>query len=982
MKTRTLILALALMSWVQTVTAQISVTITNPSLTMPYQVPTGTQVTFTWSAMGTPPTTMFSDVTAPTVQQNLPPVSTWTHHPNFVTTGSTSSLTLTVNNDIWVWGGLSGFLGWQYSNVVAVQAISAMVITSSDSLICPTNGSVVLTAPTGTGYTYQWYEDTIAIAGATNGTYTTTTAGSFYCVVNGTNTTNTLHISEYESSFQGAYNGSSVTLTSDQTFTSYQWMSRTGSGSATPIAGATNASYTAPITSTATYYSLEGTTPSGCVINSLERMIESSLFAVPTITLNATPNGQGYICEGTAVSIVSTSIDSLTSWLKNGNPSFSNLDSINLYGSYHNGAWTAEVMVLGWPEITLTSNSVNVTITSLITPQLTGGNYYDPFCNGDAVNFILTDEGYNYTWYKHDSLHNYNSSNQISVPNGVYQTTFNGDTMVTVEAEFNGCYTTTTIALNGWENERLYTSLSNWDQQYLCIDSTITVSVGAWQASNYQNFQWYKLILGTWTAINNANTTAYTVTDPGKYMVSANPISCASAVVSSDTVQIYSYLDRQPSIYTLDPTICQGEETTLRLSGSSSWYAMQWLSADVAMGSSGYERVYTGMLNNSATDTQLVDAYGAYRISAKHNSCPNGLKVKSEPIFITPTVSPTIELVTPMDLEPSNIIAWDSALNYIGCINEPVTMTLDDTNYFDIAWHGLVYLGDDDYALGNQFTTGSFADTTMDAIWITAVVTDSNGCKGQTSPILLDARVFQLPAIASTNNSELCNPGDSTLLHLGFPGTWTRFEWTVDGDTIPNSDNDSIWAKQLGEYVIIGYPAACPDMPHSSGIGPVVKYLYAGIQENDSLLYAIPQLGFYSYQWFFNGDSINPTDPNRPWVFHKDSLQEGVYTVAVSNDNCTKISDDYVVEFTSTGELNLTSVSLYPNPANNQINLKGLVAGEKYTAQLLNTNGTVVLEQIIYGNAQLDVSHLPTGIYALSITNQENSTLVVKCVIR
>lgn len=960
---------------------QISLTISNPSLTMPYQVASGTQVTFEWSAMGTPPTMMYSGSVAPTIQQNLPPNSSWTQHSNFVNGTNTTSLTLTVNNDIWVWGGVGGFIGWQYSNVVAVQAISSMVISSSDSLICPTNGSVILTAPSGTGYSYQWYQDTVAISGATSITHNATVAANYHCVINGTNVSNTISLGYYEASFTGSYANNAVTMTADQSFSSYQWFSRTSSGAATPISGANSAIYTANVTGTATHYSLQGTTASGCVVTSADRTIASNLFQVPVITLQSTPNTQGYLCEGSPTMITSTGVDSMLIWYKNGSQSFSLTDTVNLSSSYHNGNWHVESTILGWPEISLISNTVNVAFVNIITPNITGGNFNTPYCAGDAITMILTDEGYTYSWYKHDSLNNYNSTNQISVPTGVYQTTFNGDTMVTIEAEYNGCFETNTITLTGWGNQTISTTLSNWDQQYLCTDSSNTISVANWQVSNYTNFQWHELLNGVWVTIANATNSSYLVSNPGKYKVSANPTACATATAFSDTITIHSYLDRAPSIYTLQQTICQGEETTLRLSGSSSWYAKQWLSADIVLGQGGYARSFVGMINNSAADTQLVDEYGGYQMSAKHISCPNGLKVKSNVVFIQPTNNPQINLVTPMATEPKHVIAWDSVDHYIGCMNEPVTMTLNDTSFNSIVWYVQSYMGDDDYALGASMGAGAFADTAMDARFVTAVVTDANGCKGQSTPVLLDARVFQLPAVASSNNSELCNPGDSVLLHLGFPGTWSKFEWLVDGVLIPNSDNDSIWAKDEGEYVIVGYPADCPNMPHSSGIGPVVKYLYADILENDSLIYAMPELGFYSYQWFFNGDSIAPSDPTRPWVYRKDSLQNGVYTVAVSNQNCTKISPDYVWETTGIGDVNGKVISLFPNPTTGMVTISGLNTTQNYQVSVVNLNGTVVYRTAISGGAPLHLEGLTKGVYAIQLADANGYTTVLKCIV-
>ena len=272
---------------VNLVTAQ-TVTITNPVLTAPFQVAAGTTVTFEWDAFGSPPTAFFSQSSAPAIQQNLPPNGAWTQHTNF--TGPVNGkyyLDLTITNDTWVWGGISGFIGWQYSTDIEIQTISSYTITSSASLICPTSGSVLFTAPSGTGYTYQWNDANGPITGETAATFTATTAGIYNCVITigGTpNTTNTISISNYSASFSGSVSSTQITMTADQAFSSYQWYERTGASTASPISGATTNTYTATISNVETFYSFEGTNGS-CTVLSTEKPVIDTLFNAPNLVL-------------------------------------------------------------------------------------------------------------------------------------------------------------------------------------------------------------------------------------------------------------------------------------------------------------------------------------------------------------------------------------------------------------------------------------------------------------------------------------------------------------------------------------------------------------------------------------------------------------------------------------------------------------------------------------------------------------------------
>ena len=980
MKTLKTLLSVVLIT-ISSLSLAQTMTITSPVLTAPYQVVTGTVVTFKWSAMSTAPTGIYTHDSIPDatiINSGLPPSSYWTTLTNWTGPDANGdySINITINNDTWVFGAVNGFIGSSYSNVLALTAISGLSITASDSMICPTGGSVIFTAPSGTGYSYQWHNDTAAISGATSSTYTTTTAGNYHCVITisgSPNVTNSISVSAYEASFTGALGTGVVNFTSNQTFTSYQWLERTTSGTATPISGANANMYSATISSTEMFYSLQGVTLSGCTVTSVERRVIDTLFTLPVITLNAPLNPQGYVCEGTPVSIVSSGNTGFHQWRKDGQNSFSFFDSININGVYQNGVWDLVVECSEWPEINLYSNSVVVNIYALLNTVVTGGNYYAFNCPGDIINLILTDEGYSYTWYLHDTANVYGPSDIINVPSSFYQHTFSTSKYVTIVSESNGCSKVKSIWLKSAADQNIPTSIDNYNQSYLCIDSTVNIMVPSWAVNNFTNYQWEEEISGTWTVLANETLSVLNVDHPAMYRITANPAGCSSVTATSYEYEIKSYLDRQPYIYANSPTMCEGDTIILQMSASSNWYAQQWLESYITIGSSGYDRHYVGMVNNSGTDTQEVYEYSSYQVSVKHISCPNGLKVRSNIIFVKPTLNPKIELITPFPSEPMHVIDWDSTEHFLGCMNEPVTMTLNNLNYSSIVWYAQGYTGDDDYDLGIQFSTNDTVNNLMDAKFITAVVTDANGCVGQTTPVLLDARVFNSPAVTSYNNSELCNQGDSTLMHLAFQGTWIAYEWELDGIAIPNSDNDSIWGKDTGMYVINAYPADCPTFKYSSGLGPVVKYLYSDILENDTLIYAMPELGFYTYQWFFNGDSIDDFSPLwAPWILPKDSLQNGTYTVAVSNENCTKISEAYIWDPTGLSNIIVNDlVKVYPNPTTGIVNIESAQMENISAITLTDMKGEIIfrLQGLTSGN--IDISALSTGIYFLRIESRD-----------
>jgi hypothetical protein len=145
-----------------------------------------------------------------------------------------------------------------------VNAIPTATITSPSNSFC-TGGSVLLSANTGTGLTYQWSNAAGTIVTATNATYTATAAGTYTVTVsNGTCsatstgkaiTVNAIPTATITSPSNSFCTGGSVLLSANTgTGLTYQWSNAAGT-----IASPTNATYTATAAGTYTVTVSNGT---------------------------------------------------------------------------------------------------------------------------------------------------------------------------------------------------------------------------------------------------------------------------------------------------------------------------------------------------------------------------------------------------------------------------------------------------------------------------------------------------------------------------------------------------------------------------------------------------------------------------------------------------------------------------------------------------------------------------------------------------
>ena len=114
------------------------------------------------------------------------------------------------------------------------------------------------------------------------------------------------------------------------------------------------------------------------------------------------------------------------------------------------------------------------------------------------------------------------------------------------------------------------------------------------------------------------------------------------------------------------------------------------------------------------------------------------------------------------------------------------------------------------------------------------------------------------------------------------------------------------------------------------------------------------------YQWQVNG--IIQTNNNSPKI---KGLQNSSYTVRYKLDSCwSEWSVPVVAVITGVAvENQLEPVSFYPNPGEGLLNWSG--PEEKTALRLFSTEGKSVWEKTIQGSGQLDLRHLPSGLYIL-----------------
>ncbi|MBX2950048.1 MAG: T9SS type A sorting domain-containing protein [Crocinitomicaceae bacterium] len=163
--------------------------------------------------------------------------------------------------------------------------------------------------------------------------------------------------------------------------------------------------------------------------------------------------------------------------------------------------------------------------------------------------------------------------------------------------------------------------------------------------------------------------------------------------------------------------------------------------------------------------------------------------------------------------------------------------------------------------------------------------------------------------------------------------------------------------------------------------GNVQYFLYTGIDNpnnvlNHNLNSLLPQYGYRiefgtnysSYIACLTKDFSEYSASDR--VFYSDSVLQylwgpggGTYYSSVN----LKIDLTNVQNLLSTPSIDINSLSVYPNPVNDYLNIS--INGTENII-LTDLNGQIISNDIIYLNGKIDLLNQPNGIYILQIGNQ------------
>lgn len=320
------------------------------------------------------------------------------------------------------------------SVTVSTTAVSASLTAGGATAFC-TGGSVVLSASTGTGYTYAWKRSGTTISGATGSSYTATQAGSYTVTITSgscsstssgvTVTVNALPTASLTAAGSTSIcSGGNVVLNANTgTGYTYVWK-RNG----TTISGATGSSYAA----TQAGSHAVTVTSGGC--SSTSSAVTVTVVS-GTVTASLTAGGATTFCSGGSVLLSANTGSGLSYAWKRSGTTISGASGSS-YSANQSGSYTVTVTS---GSCTATSAAVTVTVNAAATATVTAAGPTSICTGGSVVLNANTGTGYSYVWKR--------SGTAISGATGnSYTATQTGSYTVTVSV--SGCSAATSSAVS------------------------------------------------------------------------------------------------------------------------------------------------------------------------------------------------------------------------------------------------------------------------------------------------------------------------------------------------------------------------------------------------------------------------------------------------------------------------------------------------------------------------------------------------------
>jgi hypothetical protein len=627
------------------------------------------------------------------------------------------------------------------ATVVTVNALPTATITASSATTFCQGGSVVLTANTGAGLSYQWRLNGNPISGATSSSYTANASGSYTVVVTNASTcsststatvvtVNALPTATITPATATTFcQGGSVVLNANTgAGLSYQWKLN-----GTNITGATSSSYTA---NTSGSYTVVVTNASSCSSTSTATVV--TVNALPTATI--TPATATTFCQGGSVVLNANTGTGLTyQWKLNG----ANITGATSSSYTANASGSYTVVVTNASTCSSTSTATVVTVNALPTATITPATA-TTFCQGGSVVLNAnTGAGLSYQWRLNGNpISGATSSSYTANASGSYTV------VVTNASTCSSTSTATVITVNALPIATITPATATT----FCQGGSVVLNANTGAGLTYQ---WFNNA----SAISGATSASYTANASGPYTVTVTNTSTCSST-STATVVTVNALPIATITSATATTFCQGGSVVLN-ANTGAGLSYQW-------------RLNGTNITGATSSSYTANASGSYTVVVTNaSSCSS-------------TSTATVVTVNAL---PTATITASSATTF--CQGGSVVLTANTGTGLSYQWklNGTNITG----ATSSSYTANASGSYTV-------VVTNASTCSSTSTATVVTVNALPTATITASSATTFCQ-GGSVLLNAN-TGTGLTYQWRLNGTNITGATSSSYTVNASGSYTV------------------------------------------------------------------------------------------------------------------------------------------------------------------------------------
>jgi hypothetical protein len=225
--------------------------------------------------------------------------------------------------------------------------------------------------------------------------------------------------------------------------------------------------------------------------------------------------------------------------------------------------------------------------------------------------------------------------------------------------------------------------------------------------------------------------------------------------------------------------------------------------------------------------------------------------------------------------------------------------------------------------------------------------------------------VFPFPAspeITVLGNDTICS-GDSVALKA-WSADAVAYNWYAADAAIPGATDSLLMVTNSGVFKVEAINQyGCSSFSANQTITQQPPLPNVNFTINGNTL--ITFLSGYNLQWLLNGNDIPNANATSYTI-----TQQGIYSLRACDDfGCCRLSESFNLTPVSISSISDLMVSVYPNPANQKLNVVFSSTGSATSLELVDITGRVCLFMEVNQTQSIDVSQLPAGTYLLRLVN-------------